>query len=307
MPPKVAVIILNWNGKKDTLSCLASLTKQNYPNFEILVVDNGSEDDSLSTILQAYPYISLLETFHNLGYAKGNNLGIQHALKKHADYLLLLNNDTILDPAFLTKLVEFASLKPKGGIFGGKVLKLARPDTFDHMGGYWNPKTAKFCSLYFGEKDMGQLHTSIEVDYICGCAILIKQEVIQKVGSLDPRFFLLWEESDLCMRAKKKGFEVWLTPAATLWHKGSASFSSKAEMDYYWWRNRLLWIEKNCSRKEKALLYARIVIKECFKIYRRRLCKRKDPNFERYKAGCRGIYDYYKKNFGPLVKKPHVL
>ena len=106
--PKIAIILLNWSGKKDTLECLASLQKVQYPNFQPIIVDNGSSDDSISTFRKAYPHIPILENGKNLGFAGGNNVGIEWALRHHAEWILLLNNDTIVDPDFLNAFMRAA-------------------------------------------------------------------------------------------------------------------------------------------------------------------------------------------------------
>ena len=118
---KVAIIILNWNGKKDTLECLESVRKIDYQNFEVIVVDNGSSDDSLKAIQSKYPEICILETGENLGYAGGNNFGMRHALQNGADYILILNNDIIVDSQLINSFIDASALIPKGGIFGAKI------------------------------------------------------------------------------------------------------------------------------------------------------------------------------------------
>lgn len=315
---KIAIVLLNWNGKKDTLECLSSLEKITYPNLEIIIVDNGSSDGSLITIKEAFPHVLFVETFHNLGYAGGNNVGIDHALKRGADFVLLLNNDTIVDPQFLTAFMQGAKEKPNAGIFGAKVFRYKDPEVLDHMGGHWNPKICEFESLSYGKKDPGTLQEMIPVDYVCGCAIMIKKEVVEHIGKLDTQFFLLWEETDFCARARRAGFEIWLVPQAMIWHKVSASFSGKALMQYYWWRNRLLWIERNCTRKEKISLYLRVILKEMLQIYKlnalkslqhwvlkhlfpKKITEKKLYTLKRYKAGCKGIRDYFLRRFGGPV------
>src|SRR5579864_348779 len=111
--PKIIIVILNWNGKKDTLECLASLQKVDYPHFQAVVVDNGSKDDSVATIRCAYPHIPILENGANLGFAGGNNPGIEWVLRHHAEWILLLNNDTVVDPLFLKAFMAAAKEQPK--------------------------------------------------------------------------------------------------------------------------------------------------------------------------------------------------
>jgi GT2 family glycosyltransferase len=317
MHPKVAIVLLNWNGKKDTLECLDSLSKITYDNYEILLVDNGSHDGSVETLQSAYPELSIIETYANLGYAGGNNVGIDHALQRGADFILLLNNDTSVPPSFLNAFLEAAQEKPRGGVFGAKVLCYQKPDTIDQFGGMWNEKIAEFESIGRGRHE-SHFNEMMQVDYVSGCALFIRKEVFQKIGKIEQDFFLLWEETDFCYRAKKAGFEIWTVPKAFILHKISASFSGKALMHYYWWRNRLLWIERNCTASQKRSLYLKILIKEMFKIHKlntlktaqhwiyktlfpQKITDKKVRELKRYKAGCKGIRDYFLRRFGGPV------
>ena len=243
--PKVIIILLNWNGVKDTLECLSSLKEVSYPNFQTVVIDNGSKDDSVESIRAAYPKLPLLKTGSNLGFAGGNNLGIEWALRHRADWILLLNNDTTVAPDFLNAFLKATKEKPHGGIFGAKILKYSDPDIIDHLGGFWEEKTGEFISPTSGQTD----HPYFEMqraDYVCGAALMMKRLVPETIGLLEPKFFLFWEETDYCFRAQKAGFEVWTAPCAKIWHKVSSSFTGgKPHMHYFWWRSRLLWIQRN--------------------------------------------------------------
>ncbi len=314
---KVAIILLNWNGKNDTLECLTSLHKLQYPHYEIILVDNGSKDHSVDSISEQFPYLRIIETFCNLGYAGGNNAGIDHAMNTNADFFLLLNNDTIVAPNLLQAFLQSAKEKPQGGIFGAKILRYHEPDVIDHIGGKWNQSIAEFESYGRGRKKEA-ISEMAKVDYVSGCALFVRREVFLKIGKLDSAFFLLWEETDFCYRAKKMGFEIWTAPAAIVWHKISGSFSGKALMHYYWWRNRLLWIEKNLSKEERGKIYRKILLKEIIKIYKlnslktlqlllyrflfpNKITEKRVLALKRYKAGCKGIRDYFFKRFGGPV------
>lgn len=305
---KVAIILLNWNGKDDTIECLHSLKDLSYPSYQPIVVDNGSFDDSVSSIRKQFPEVPILQTGKNLGFAEGNNVAIRWAMEHKADWILLLNNDTIVSKDLIENLLEAAKDRPKGGIFGAKILKYHQPDTIDHLGGVWSPEKAEFFSLHSGEKDRGFFEMQ-KVDYVCGAALFVHRSVFEKVGLLEPKFFLLWEESDFCSRAKKQGFEIWTAPKAAIWHKVSSSFSGgKPHMHYFWWRNRLLYIERNLSEEEKKRLYKTLLYPELKKLFRRaflRLLSRTfapSPKralaFRRLRAGCRGVLDYYISQFG---------
>ncbi|MEI6241944.1 MAG: glycosyltransferase family 2 protein [Chlamydiota bacterium] len=308
----VAIIILNWNGKKDTLECLASLASLTYPHFFTIVVDNHSSDDSCEEIAKKFPKVMLIQNQENLGFAEGNNVGIRLALEKKADFLFLLNNDTIVSPSILEAFLEAVQKKPQGGIFGGKLYQYHNPSFLDHLGGIWDPKQGNFRCI--GGNEKASYFYDEPLDYVCGCALFCKKEVIEKIGMLDPRFFLLWEESDFCFQARHEGWKVFSVEKAQVWHKGSASFSGgKPHMHYFWWRNRLLWIEKNLSTKERIFLYIRVLFPQILQVYRRygkkvlmqkffaaKQTERKRKELLHYVAGRQGIEDYWKRRFGPL-------
>jgi GT2 family glycosyltransferase len=311
--PSIAIILVNWNGKEDSLECLSSLKKISYAPHEIILVDNGSSDDSVACIQQSFPDIHLIETKKNLGFAGGNNVAIRWALEKKFDFLFLLNNDTIVAPDILEELLAASRAKPKAGILGANVLRYKDPTTIDHLGGIWDPSIAEFHSPFTEHKD----HESIQmqkVDYVSGCAFFVKKELFEAIGLLEEKFFLIWEESDFCARAQKQGFEIWTVPSAKIWHKVSASFTGKPHLQYYWWRNRLLWIERNCSKKELFALYKNLLLKEITHTFKIRFLKelqyiflrlftqksleKKREKLLRHRASCRGILDYFFRRFG---------
>ena len=326
---KIAVVILNWNGKKDTLECLSSLAQVKYFNYETIVVDNGSTDDSVSAIQEQFPNVTLLLSKENLGFAGGNNIGIRHALQQGAEGILLLNNDTIVDPSLLTAFATAAKKEPSVGILGAKLYSYADKGRFDHFGGMWNAARANFDLV---GKDLLEKDSSFEkatpIDYVCGAALFAKREVFNAIGMLEPRFFLLWEESDFCFRARKAGFSTQLCPAAKVWHKGSASVvGGKPHSSYFWWRNRLLWIERNCRNKERLSITFKTLLPEVFQLYKRHLIKylqliflrifrpkedlRKRKGYLlRNRAAIKGVHDYLFRSFGngpPWIYKPDVL
>src|SRR3990167_2553859 len=152
-PPRILIILLNWNGKRDTLECLSSLQKVSYRHFTPIVVDNGSTDDSVALIRTQFPTVPIFETKENLGFAGGNNVGISWALKKPYDWVLLLNNDTIVAPDFLEAFLQAAKERPQAKIFGAKIYRYDEPNRIDHLGGFWHPKIAEFSSPAKGKID----------------------------------------------------------------------------------------------------------------------------------------------------------
>ena len=315
--PKVAIIILNWNGKRDTLACLASLEKVAYKNVETIVVDNGSTDDSISAIEAAFPKIRLIKSKENLGFAGGNNLGIADALERRPDYLLLLNNDTEVDPQIINAFVCSMKEHPKTGILGAKIYLFDKRDQFDHFGGTWNSKKASFDLIGLRElEDHKSWNDPLLLEYACGCALFVKREVFEKIGLLEPKFFLIWEEADFCFHARRVGFETRFCPDAKLWHKVSASFvGGKPHSTYFWWRNRLLWIERNCTGKEKFFLRFGVLLPEVMHLLKLQIIKQMEWKFlcltkkaenqphkwERLikrQAALAGVKDYLLRHFG---------
>lgn len=310
----ISVVILNWNGKQDTLACLASLQECSYPHLDIIVVDNGSTDGSAQILRAQFPYIHLIENPINSGFAEGNNIGIRAALAKNSDYIFLLNNDTIAAPDLFEAFIATYEKHPSAGILGAKIYLYDKRDTLDHLGGMWNRKTAQFD--FVGLRAKEEQTYSQEIDYVCGAAMMFKKEVFQTAGLFDSRFFLIWEESDLCFRAKKEGFQILTCLEARIWHKVSASFvGGKPHSTYFWWRNRFLWIERNCSITEKCSIYFRILIPEIFHMIKIRLLKKvqlflcspfssqekiseKKKKLLGNRAALCGVRDYFFRRFG---------
>jgi GT2 family glycosyltransferase len=253
-PPtaRIAIIVLNWNGKDDTLECLDSLTKLRYSDFEVIVVDNGSHDNSVAAIRECFPRVVVLETGANLGYAEGNNVGIRAAMDRGAEFVLLLNNDTIVDPDLLSQLASAAETRSDAGVFGAKIYFYSPRDRVWYAGARWNHKLLCF-DIVEDESTYGDaLSTNPDTDYACGCALFVRREVLEKVGLLDARFFLTYEETDFCYRARAHGFSVAYVPRAVVWHKISASFGGNESplVKYFMSRNYLLWTERHLSPNE---------------------------------------------------------
>lgn len=314
MTPKVAIVLLNWNGKQDTLACLTSIESLSYPHLEVIIVDNGSTDDSTTALRQHFARHFLIETGANLGFAEGNNVGIREALRRGADYVLLLNNDTVVDPDLIGQLLNTQASAPQVGIVGATIFLFDERDTLDHLGGMWEYQTATFRMV--GSREKRRPEHIQELDYACGAALLISKQVFDTVGLFDPRFFLIWEEADLCFRARRHGFKVLSSPTSLIWHKVSASFvGGKPHSTYFWWRNRLLWIERNCPWSERMRLLGRVLLPEITHLVKMRLLKKLQLFFakaftshkdyaqkKRYlkqnRAALRGVMDYILRRFG---------
>jgi len=301
--PKVFIIILNWNGKQDTIECIGSVKHLDYPNFEIVVVDNGSTDSSEDAIKKKYPCVTIIQTGDNLGYAEGNNIGIRYAMEKDAEYVFLLNNDTIIENNALSQLVNFADKTSKIGIVGPKILLYHDQNVIWFAGGGIDFYSG--LSHYGGgKKDDGTFDKEQETDYITGCALLIKSDVINTIGLMDRDYFLLFEEADWCIRARRSGFKLFYVPSARVYHKCSVSFGKIDEQYttmpplwiYYYVRNNFLFIKKNYSGRWifKAYLY-------CIKrnlVWIKWKCK--FQRWQRILSVLCGIFDFLLGRFGRM-------
>jgi len=249
--PKVTIIILNWNGKEDTSECFESLKRITYPNYEILLVDNGSTDGSVECLRENFPEIEIIENKENLGYAEGNNVGIRKAKENGTDYILILNDDTVVDPEFLTELVKVAESDPKIGFAGPKVYYYdfnGRKDVIHSAGAninLWRGIPPPIIGV--NEIDKGQYNQLNNVDYLEGACLLIKRNVIDKIGLLDAKYFMYWEETDWCTRSRNAGYSVVYVPNARIWHKISSS--SNPRKIYYMVRNMFWFMKKHSSHR----------------------------------------------------------
>ncbi len=241
--PHVTIIVLNWNGGRETLDCLASLRRVDYPRFDVVVVDNGSEDGSPRAIRERFPEVTLIETGENLGFTGGNNVGIRHALERGSDYLLLLNHDTEVAPDFLTRLVEVTEAEPDVGMAGPLIYYHARPDHLWSAGGIVDRRRGEARMLGIGQRVDGAFRQVREVDFVSGCALLVKAPVVARIGLLDDRFFAYYEEVEWCWRARRAGYRIVVVPQARVWHKISPEArAASPTVHYYMTRNRLLFL-----------------------------------------------------------------
>jgi GT2 family glycosyltransferase len=240
--PAVTAIILNWNNAAQTLDCLASLRQSDYPALDVIVVDNASTDDSVNIIRNAHPKVPLLVSTANLGYAGGNNLGIRRALENGAAWVFILNDDTTQAVDCLRQLVDAGEMNPKAGLLGPLVYHAEQPGVIQSAGGVMD---ACWRATHRGENQPAQEHFShgqpIPVDWINGCALLVRSAMIQAIGMFDERFFLYREEVEWCVRARQAGWQVIFVPQAHLWHAGvRPDYRPKPYVTYYMTRNLFL-------------------------------------------------------------------
>lgn len=244
--PRVAIVVINWNGGDDTLACLDSLARVQYSERYVLVVDNASQDGSPERIRACHPEVTLLESQINLGFTGGNNLAIKAALQKGADYVLLLNPDTLVSADFLEKMVSVGEADPSIGVLGPTIYYHSRPEVIWSAGGAidWEHGVARMIGL--GEIDRGQYGLEPRaVDFVTGCAMLVKRKALEAAGLLDEGFFAYYEEVEWCVRIRRAGYQIVYVPGATIWHKISPEArEASATVHYYMTRNRLLFLKK---------------------------------------------------------------
>ncbi len=267
--PKVFIIIINFNGWKDTQECLASLDKVNYDNFEIVLVDNASKERPQEADLKEFPNLKILYQFNkeNLGFAGGNNQGIKIALSKGADYILLLNNDTVVASDFLSELVKEGEEDSKNGILGPLIYFYDRKDVIWSAGGRINKRFYRGELIGYQEEDKNQYQATEQVDYISGTCLLIKREVIEKIGLLSEDYFLYYEDTDWCQRAKLAGWRCLFVPSSKIYHKISSSTREFSyPYIYYHSRNGLIFCLKFGRKWQAFILSLWLFIKQIVKI-----------------------------------------
>lgn len=256
MSPKVSVIVLNWNRKADTLECLASLRNVDYPNFEIIVVDNASTDDSVAAIRQAYPEVVILQNHDNLGYAEGNNVGIRYAKERGSDYVFILNNDTVVDANTLTPLVETMEREPDVAIAGSRICYYDKRDIIQCAGTLVDANTgAVMEEVGNGQRDVGQEFPEESYNAAHGCGMMARCALLDKVGLMQANFCFYLEETDWCLRFREAGYRVKMVAASKVYHKEGVSMggSKSPRALYYMARNRRLFLENRLRRQGKKL------------------------------------------------------
>jgi GT2 family glycosyltransferase len=250
--PMVYAITLNWNGKDDTLELLDSLRRLDYPNYRIVVVDNGSEDESVAAFRRMFPDVIVLENGRNLGYADGFNVGLEYAYQQGADYFLILNNDTMIDASAMMELVKVAEQDEKIGFVSGKVYWYNDPNTLQTVGRLNDPIILAGNHVGGNEVDQGQHDEVRDYDFVDDVYLLVRRDVYGQVGGYDPNFFLYYEETDWCARVRRAGFRVVYTPGAKIWHKGNIggpSTTRSPERHYFMTRNRVIFLARNSSTR----------------------------------------------------------
>ncbi|MBU3183954.1 glycosyltransferase family 2 protein [Clostridium estertheticum] len=320
--PKVFIILLNYNGWKDTIECLQSLLNINYQNYQIVIVDNKSINNSVDTIknwienqeskkiycleyskktaengdleesekyfkkFKSNEKIVLINSDENLGFSGGNNIGIKYALNLDADYIMLLNNDTVVEADFLMPLVDSLNKNKEVGIVGGKIFDYYNPQNYI-AGGYID--YIKGSGYHYYNK---QTIRPEKVTFLSGCLWLIRKDVFKKVGYLDEKFFMYLEDVEFCCRVLGGGYLLQYNPDSIIYHKeGRSTNNNKPLVTYYNTRNRLYFVKK-CyqSRLKKMLFYIFFITSRILKMLinkeTKKYIKHAFADYKNSKFGC---------------------
>ncbi|MHA2231219.1 MAG: glycosyltransferase family 2 protein [Candidatus Hodarchaeales archaeon] len=257
--PSIAIIITTWSNIQDLLECLSSLRKMDYPAFKTIVVDNGSSVGVSEVIYREFKDVEIIRSEKNLGWAGGTNIGIKYALKKGYDWLLLLNDDTVADPSLLRDFAEI--IRGEGEDFSIMgVLNLSHNDPTRNLacGGSFIWWRLRLIPLFPTNESIEKASTVEEVDTIAGACMFVKSEAFRKIGLIEPRFFIQFEETEFCVRAKKAGFKVGVAPKLRILHKVGQSTPSPMR-DYFFVRNRGYFFARN-NKKRYAPLTATLYV-----------------------------------------------
>lgn len=243
--PKVTIIVLNWNGKHDTIECIKSLQKLDYQNYDIVIVDNASTDNSVADIEKIFSGITFIKNDKNLGFTGGFNVGIQFAISQNSDYILCLNNDTILDKHCITELVKNGEIVPDCGGLCPIEYDYCYPNKIVYAGGVVGVLHSKLFG--YGEDDNGQYSKVKQTRMLCGPAMMIKKEAFLEIGLFDDVFFYGSEDKDLAIRLIKSNYGLLFVPTAKLWHKrrGATGGTITPLTVFFSIRNNLLFVRKH--------------------------------------------------------------
>lgn len=293
--PLVYILILTYNHCAMTLDCLASLATLEYANVRVLIVDNGSSDDTLAQVRARYPHVHIIANDANLGYAEGNNVGLRYALEQNAEFVLVLNNDTFVAPNLLRELVAAAEQNPQAAFLGPLVYHFDEPNVIQSAGGGRTPAWS-FYHRGQNENDTGQFARIEGVQWVSGCAILARGAALETIGLFDPAFFSYHEEVDWCVRASQAGYEILFVPAARVWHKGvQRRYAPQPYVTYLSARNELLLLKKH-------RVGARAMTRVWLRHVRTLISWSARPRWKNKRAHrdalARGLYDFARARFG---------
>lgn len=306
-PLRVAIIVVNYNGTEDTLKCLDSLRALDQSGCSTVVVDNGSVPSAAPLFAEAYPWAMVIRCDRNRGWAGGNNVGIEYALARGAEQLILLNNDTEVAPDLVRRLLLAAHNQPYYGILGPLVCYMDDPDEIQMDSCVFN---ATGHPSFFSRQRVPVVIATppqvIDAEIVYGCCMMISAHVFRRIGLIDERFFLIHEESDFCLRARRAGIRCGIVSEPLVLHKGSSSFkrSAKPLQRYYDARNLHLLLRKHAGTYRNGESTFRSWVKYFQHVYYM-YCLQRDAGNERgADAVLEGVYDAFVDHYGPFAARP---
>ena len=297
--PLVWIVVLNWNGLEDTLECLHCLSRLRYPNAHIVVVDNGSRGSDVDRICEAFSHVLVLRNPKNLGYTGGNNAGIRLALESGADYVWLLNNDTIVEPECLSQLIDVGEKHPQVGLLSPVIYDYAQPHTVQFCGTILSHRTQLQTTL----TSLADSRIGAETGPLAlwGTALLLRRTLIDAIGLFDERYFAYHEDLDYSLRAIAAGFDTRLVPEASVFHKSGRSLGSAEShlREYLVVRNWYLLWRSHLKGRERRVYRRRFLVWAIG-----RTLRAKDAG-KRVVAehALDGIWDAFRGRCGPLERK----
>jgi len=253
--PLVYAVTVNWNRADDTLDCLTSLSDSTYDNLKILVVDNGSSDGSPEIISREFPTVEQIHNSENLGFAKGYNIGMRHAMEAGADFIFIINNDATIARDTITNL--FQNSNPKTGILAPLINYTDFPTLVWSSGGITNSWTLEKRDPLFDKEDSDDWDPVLTRDFVTGCAMLLPRKTLSQVGYFDEDFHMYYEDMDLCLRVRKSGLEIFVIPGAKAWHKiARSSGGLDSPNERYWMaRSSVRYFRKHAHPLQKPLIF----------------------------------------------------
>lgn len=254
---KLTFVILNFNKPEETIACLRSLQKIKIEDWslKILLIDNGSTDNSVKLIKQKFPKILIIENSKNLGFAAGANVGIRRALKEDSDYIFLLNNDTLINQRALVYLIKVIGEEQKIGIVSPTLKFKKQGRLFFDLGGRINWFLGRTSHQELTTQEFKKVRSEkIFPEYVSGCAMLVRREVFERVGFFDEDFFLYFEDVDFCLRSKAAGFKIVLVPKAIIFHRLSKSLDEELKKGFNL-KSNLIFIKKHIPFYIKPVAY----------------------------------------------------
>ena len=295
--PGVAVVVLNYHRFLDTRECLSSVFASADPSVRVILLDLGSSSDQLASLQGTHPRLQVVPLSENRGYAGNNNIGVRLALDQGADWVLLLNEDTRIDPRCMAELMAAVEARPNAGVVGPLVCHYDSPAVIQSSGGRLDARWRSF-HLSQDEPDRGQLTEVRQVDWVAGCAMQMRRGLIERIGLLDERFFNYWEETEFCLRARRNGWEILNAPRAKVWHKGGrAGRPVDPSVGYYMTRNRFLFLARH-----RAPLSAWITAwAETLRTLAAMTARPNSPATAAHRAAVtQGIRDFLRQRGGPM-------